>query len=1329
MPAPATRMPSSLQVDYSFSAPDFDVKDWINNALGSLPKKPVSDIPTSTSNDASTDASLDASLTLLQTPAHDPVLAERDLDDLLDNNDTLSKSTPPSSSGSTSSSVPAAQIQPSSKASSTTATALTQHATTHLTKLHLLASQISTNLNNTTMDVVKLLPRLSHELDQLRQETRLLQEGIQLVRGDVAQVEPTETVSALDRLKYLDLIKTRMEATHAALREAENWRNLEAEAQEIFAKGDFTRAATRLAEAERSLVVYKNTNVEEDRMALLQVLKDQLEQQVMERTKTALQQRDTAGCQSLISVFGLIGRQERFQECYFSQRRGPLLDVWKKQLTTSTSLPKEQFITFLQTFYSDASTMLNEEFAWGNSIFTDPSASIHGLVRNIFSHLDPSFASALQQIASPLGDEGKLSFIISAFTATIAFGARMERVVSQPLVGNQREPTSARTGVPPGRRSRSGTLIGEDDNARAAAALLSGGTSKPFSTTSLAELSSQSRLDPNEWAYVLYEPFMPYQRDYGRLEAAHLRALLIQSVPSMEQLQMGAIQQKIQSVKHCSNLVKIMTATNNFAFSLAEGAIGRCIKLTHGFGAAGLTEGLNEFFSEILDCYKRMLIFYRHKSGLLLDGEKPDPIVAQASHLAAPPSGALTTRQTSRSGGQHTDASDGDDDNDDSDGWDDDDDGMLDDQGSPRLFQMGLRMMVLCRQFCQRLQQLDLKTKQALVGVDVLLEMGHERTEDKASESQQSLPPLASAAAAAAVAHSQAALAESLGSSGRTTRAHRLSIVEPRDHAAALAASVSGNPLHRLPQASVALLQQSNLNSFRLAEILAIVKRAQEAGELSVGGITTKDGKANNTSSKSKNDLECSADHLYRPSYERAVELTRLCQRFIFDSMYIPLVRPLAGVAALPCWTEGLDLATGKDTSSSTAAAAQGASSNAGGRRIHSSTLGGTRTDVYRFRSGPSDYIEEVWRRLDALLKFGVYAGDDGLRFGIQALPYADRSIEGGEGDDGDGQDTTGHRVGEASSAENISGSQEQGAGNSGEDLKAEEKEEEQVAEEDDDSDEAVFHRWMTSLARATMHTLIDRLYDPERAGSTAALARALQAANNNSNGSKTNSPSMDYRARMASQNQLPSRTGSPAIRESLEMQRSQSPAPTSGSSSLPSQQQPGLVRLSEAGVKQLETDLVFLMTESLPSLGIDPTPNVQALRRALGMSKADLLRTIEQMESELDKFLESQKKKKREKMGLDVGDELKDEEDKDKGVKETTASTTTTAAAAAKKETGQEVSGATSPADTFSSAFVPGIPALPSTFTATEDDVEAYLKQEKAIHEWVAKLRGLTVR
>ncbi|KAF9210099.1 hypothetical protein BGZ59_009784 [Podila verticillata] len=1148
---------SGAIIDPTFTAPDFDVKAWINAALDTHPHNrkqdhqqtpPIASSASSprigASKDTNGDASLDASLDLLQTPALDPILDGKDQGELL--------SSPKQSSDSPAS---VSSAQPTTQRSQNTF--LTQHATTHLTKLHLLASQTSTALSSTTQDMVKLLPRLTHELDQLRQETKALQEGIRLVRGDVHSVESTDTVQALDRLKYLDLVKTRMEATHSALREAENWRNLEAEANDIFAKGDFIKAATRLSEAEKSLVVYKNTNVEGDRMALLLVLKDQLEQQIMDKVKDALEHKDTATCQTLMSVFGLIGRPEKFQDYYVSQRRAPLMEQWKR-LTAGDS---KDFVSALQIFYKDTSSMLHDEYAWIASIFSDPTATIHSLVHDIFSHIDPTMKTTLQQISRAQGDEASLPILIDAFEATELFGTRMERIVAQPLVGMQREHgpnTNANNS-----RSRSGTLI--QDNAHK--------EGRPLGRSSLRRdsLDIGSR-DPHEWAYILYEPFMTYQRDYGKLEESHLRSLLLKKVPAMAMN--AANSRSKESISASSNLVKVMTISIKEAFDLAGGAIGRCMRLTHGMCVPGLLDGLNGFFKEIMDRYTELLIECRQRSGLPLDESLPAP---KSTFQTQGRASSLETR----------------DEDEDSDGSADD--GNDQDQVNSRLFQMGLRLMVLCRQIVVKLEQLDVKAKRALKGVDEFVKMDW-NLENPTNSSEQ------------------------------------------------------GQARTLPPHASIALLQQSNLNSFRLSEILEVVKKSATKED-------TGDSSPHPDHMPAETDLglEPKVNHLFLQSHQRAVQLTKLCQRFIFDSIYIPLVRPLADLPLLSCWTEGMDQ-QGEDINST--------------RRVHKSTMGGTRTDVLKFRSGPSEYMGEMLRRLHALSDtFGMYEGDVGLRFGIHVLPYADKPIsqathasalvtgtEGGSEDDDRG-------VGEADLAKTSKTTED--------DF----DEEQEAFEAEDDS--AVLHRWITSLSRAAMHTMIEKLYDPNLG---VASSRKISLPANAT-------PPTSSRTRFSE-----SASSSPALGSSATFQTQHT-----------SKECHFLSRLSESGAKQLEVDLHYLVTEGLDALAIEATPSIRSLLQALSMGEAGLLRTLQQQQQQREDHQQQQKLLQEEHEQEKEGDASTLDKDK---------------RAAENIEAAQPIS-----------IYVPGAPALPSVLAAGDEDSEAVVTaQEEKIFEWVARLKGIAV-
>ncbi|KAF9365370.1 hypothetical protein BGX34_010282 [Mortierella sp. NVP85] len=1207
-------------VDPAFTAPDFDVKNWINALFSSVPTHQDDSTPStgptasaslsssgpssvrklsisSTSLD-SADASLDASLDLLQTPALDPVLGDgkgpADQDSL---SGSGSIATLPTTTGQQ-------QQQPSTlaNASKSRSTLLTHHATTHLTKLHLFASQTSAALASTTQDVVKLLPRLTHELDQLRQETRTLQEGIRLVRDDINSVDSSDTVQALDRLKYLDLVKTRMEATHAALREAENWRNLESEANDILAKGDFMRAATRLSEAERSLVVYKNTNVEGDRMELLLDLKSQLEQQVMGKVKEALEQKDTAACQTFINVFALIGRQERFQEYYIAQRRTPLLEQWRtltaamniSARATTTVATRSQgsasgskdFVNVLQTFYKDASNILHDEFAWISSIFADPVATIHNLVRDIFSHMDPNIQAALQHVIKTQGDEASLPTLIAAFTATESFGTRMERIVSQPLVGNQRE----------GNRPRSGILTLDSGSKDGKGGHLG------RSTTGEDSLELGSIHDPNEWAYILYEPFMAYQRDYGKLEEAHLRALLAKAVPSMASYSDPATKSR-EIAKSSSHLIKIMTNTNNLAFNLAEGAIGRCMRLTHGFGVPGLLDGLNGFFQDIMDRYIEILVECRRRSGLQVD----EPTGNRSKQLDL-------GRSSPRPGGKYGSAHEEEDE--DSEGWDED----TEEQDQRRLL-MGLRLMVLCRQFCLKLEQLSTRTKKALRGVEELIKT------DRTTLDQ-----------------SQSALEHGTAGSG----------LKPSSH-------------QQPPNASLALLQQSNLNSFRLLEVLELVKKSDPKEEQALNaGLAGDGGLDRHGSIELDMGLEPRANHLFLQSHQRAVHLTKLCQRFIFDFVYVPLARPLADLALLPCWTEGIDQSGQGDDAK-------------GARRIHQSTLGGTRTDVIKFRSNPNDYMEDLLRQLNGL-PFGTYEGDLGLRFGVHSLPYADRPLVLAQHQSH--QESTEQQSSSLTAGTEDGGGVGLGVGEAAEHGTTKDEHlpqglEELMAEEDD---VVVLHRWITSVSRAIMHTIIERLYNPHWGQTKAPLETSAPT-------TTSTPPPSTSRSRfgLGSSSLLPSATSSPTS----------GPVNTTGASHS-SKERYYLTRLSESGAKQLELDLGYFVDTYLDSLGIEPTPSFRSLIKALRLSESGMSLALQQVK------LQQEELQKHHQQGSEGPSTNTQQHDHD---------------SPQQQRPQPQVS-----------VVIPGAPVLPSVLVVAEDDLIGQLEVEQKILEWVARLKGMDI-
>src|SRR6266498_2433305 len=210
---------------------------------------------------------------------------------------------------------------------------LENHTSTLVEKLQFLNQEISNRLERTVEDITKSMPRIITDLQVMQEDATKLKSGVSLVKSQLNDVEEN-TGKALDRLKYLDLVKTRMEASRDVLKEAENWNNLEQEASSIFASQDYQKASVKLMEAEKSLVIFQNTPEYEERRKLLTELQNQLEATVSPQLVNALSQHDIGACQKFYQIFSQIGRKKEFSNYYYGSRKAPLVKMWQYALLT-----------------------------------------------------------------------------------------------------------------------------------------------------------------------------------------------------------------------------------------------------------------------------------------------------------------------------------------------------------------------------------------------------------------------------------------------------------------------------------------------------------------------------------------------------------------------------------------------------------------------------------------------------------------------------------------------------------------------------------------------------------------------------------------------------------------------------------------------------------------------------------------------------------------------------------------------------------------------------------------------------------------------------------
>uniref|UniRef100_A0A8C5R8S2 Conserved oligomeric Golgi complex subunit 7 n=1 Tax=Leptobrachium leishanense TaxID=445787 RepID=A0A8C5R8S2_9ANUR len=108
---------------------------------------------------------------------------------------------------------------------------------------------------------------------------------------------------------------------------------------------------------------------------------------------------------------------------------------------------------------------------------------------------------------------------------------------------------------------------------------------KALESAILPSIGEHNLVKVTELVESVYVPYKPFQLQYGDLEEAHL-LIQISAIP----LEHGEVLDCVQELSHSVSRL----------FSLASGAVERCIQLTDGLGVCGLLRALQALFKKII---------------------------------------------------------------------------------------------------------------------------------------------------------------------------------------------------------------------------------------------------------------------------------------------------------------------------------------------------------------------------------------------------------------------------------------------------------------------------------------------------------------------------------------------------------------------------------------------------------------------------------------------------------------------------------------------------------------------------------------------------------
>ncbi|RDB24748.1 Conserved oligomeric Golgi complex subunit 7 [Hypsizygus marmoreus] len=469
-------------------------------------------------------------------------------------------------------------------------TELDEHITQLLATFDIACEDTSSQLERIIDDVSHGVPRLAYDLHFMKDGATSLQAAVGKVLQRSKDAVPATTSVALEHLRQLELVKGRMEAAKEALREAESWSSLELEVTSLLAERSYAKAAERLSEASRSMVVFHNTSEYEPRRMLMVNLQNQLEASLSSALVAAINTQDLAICRNYFSIFSQIQRELEFRNYYNASRRASVVTLWHNTFIQDCDLSEptaampdaQAFVEFLPRFYSTFLSLLNLERVSMPAIFPDPALTLSAFISSTLSSLQPTFSQRLASLSSYHG-EVVLRDLISLLRVTEEFAAGVDKIMEKISYAATPLGTYPDGSPPPNPRSH--------NRRRSTRMSISWrpGAHLPSSMQGGTKLLIPEGM---EWDQELFQPFLNLQIDYGTLERRFLEHALRELISTNTN-------EKIQD----ADRARLLRERAVDAIAAAEESLGRCNAFTHGYGAVGLVSALDHFFQSFIDIW------------------------------------------------------------------------------------------------------------------------------------------------------------------------------------------------------------------------------------------------------------------------------------------------------------------------------------------------------------------------------------------------------------------------------------------------------------------------------------------------------------------------------------------------------------------------------------------------------------------------------------------------------------------------------------------------------------------------------------------------------
>lgn len=414
------------------------------------------------------------------------------------------------------------------------------HAATLVMKLQLFIQEVNNAIEESSIQALQNMPRVLRDVEALKQEASFLKEQMVLVKEDIRTFEQ-DTVQSMQVLVELDQVKSRMHLASDALQEADKWSTLSADIEETFKTQDFSVISSKLTGMQSSLAMLVDTPDYSEKCVHLEALKNRLEALASPQIVATFNSMSMDQAKLFVKVFTEIDRMPQLLAYYYKCHKGQLVSVWQDLSQSELSLNQQ-----LTEFYDTLLSTWHAQLQWCSQVFKRPYEVVTVLLVQTLGAMVPSAPVCLSTAVERTPQEQRLDALLELHHTTAAFGRSLESAM-------------------------------------------------------LPHLAETNLLKVKELVSALYDPYKPFQLEYGDLEESHL-LIQISAVP----LERGEVIDCVEELSHSVGKL----------FGLASAAVDRCVKLTDGLAVCGLLKALKALFTKYVSDFSTTLQSIRKKCKL-----------------------------------------------------------------------------------------------------------------------------------------------------------------------------------------------------------------------------------------------------------------------------------------------------------------------------------------------------------------------------------------------------------------------------------------------------------------------------------------------------------------------------------------------------------------------------------------------------------------------------------------------------------------------------------------------------------------------------------------